>query len=292
MAVAIVARPALFRPAAGPPDLDHLRRRSLDVTAASDATSARQRHPMGQRLPIGQPRSQQRLDTQRPLAQPGPASSGGPSGAKSALGCRRCIDRGRRGTAAALRRGGLSGRRPGSASTEAGSVGPTIDANVTQATAPTRVSLRPIGPRLIGGDIAGLDVARARQVPRVRQQQAHLRRSSPPETTASGGDFRFRNQLLPLQQPPAVRSTAGFGRRRRAALLHAIAERAQDRGEILAGRAGQRRHRLRDDKAAAVERAGRLVAGEALSRHDSAGRMRSARRSRISTRTARSPHCR
>ena len=40
--------------------------------------------------------------------------------------------------------------------------------------------------------------------------------------------------------------------------LHAIAERAQDRGEVLAGRAGERGHGVDHGEAAAVERAGRL----------------------------------
>ena len=52
--------------------------------------------------------------------------------------------------------------------------------------------------------------------------------------------------------------------RRRRAAVHAIAQGAQDRGEVLAGRAGQRGHRLGDDEAAAVERAGRLLAGTAV----------------------------
>ena len=73
--------------------------------------------------------------------------------------------------------------------------------------------------------------------------------------------------------------------------LHAIAERAQDRGEIFARRADQRRHGADHGEAAAVERARRLRRG-APSRHASAGRIRSASRSRISTRTARSPHTR
>src|SRR6516164_4286922 len=50
-------------------------------------------------------------------------------------------------------------------------------------------------------------------------------------------------------------------RRQRRPALHAIAERAQDRGEILARRTRERRHRLRHNKRAAVERAGRLFAG-------------------------------
>ena len=58
-------------------------------------------------------------------------------------------------------------------------------------------------------------------------------------------------------------STTRRLRRQRRALLHAIAERAQDRGEILAGRARQRGHRLRHDKTAAVERAGGLFARRA-----------------------------
>ena len=50
-------------------------------------------------------------------------------------------------------------------------------------------------------------------------------------------------------------------RRRRGTQLHAIAERAQDRGKILTGRSGQRRHRLRDDKSATIECAGGLLTG-------------------------------
>ena len=53
-------------------------------------------------------------------------------------------------------------------------------------------------------------------------------------------------------------------RRRRRAALHAIAERAQDRGEILAGRTRERRHRLRHHEAAAIERAGGLFARRGL----------------------------
>ena len=52
-----------------------------------------------------------------------------------------------------------------------------------------------------------------------------------------------------------------FRLRRFRPLLHAIAERAQDRGEVLARRAGERRHRAGHGEAAAVERAGRLRAG-------------------------------
>ena len=43
--------------------------------------------------------------------------------------------------------------------------------------------------------------------------------------------------------------------------IHAIAERAQDRGKIFAGRSRQRGHRLRHDKAAAIERARGFFAG-------------------------------
>ena len=52
---------------------------------------------------------------------------------------------------------------------------------------------------------------------------------------------------------------ARFRRRRRLGpLLHAVAERAQDRGEVLADAAGQRGHADGDGEAASVERAGRL----------------------------------
>ena len=56
---------------------------------------------------------------------------------------------------------------------------------------------------------------------------------------------------------------AGTGCRRLRPLLHAIAERAQDRGEILARAAGQRRHGTGDGEAAAVDRARRLRARRA-----------------------------
>ena len=53
-------------------------------------------------------------------------------------------------------------------------------------------------------------------------------------------------------------------RRQWRAALHAVAERAQDRGEVLAGRARERGHRLRHHKAAAIESAGRLLARRVL----------------------------
>ena len=70
-----------------------------------------------------------------------------------------------------------------------------------------------------------------------------------------------------------------------------IAERTQHRGEILARRAGERGHVHRHGEAAALDRARRPWSGDP-GRHASAGRIRSASRSRISTRTARSPHTR
>ena len=53
-------------------------------------------------------------------------------------------------------------------------------------------------------------------------------------------------------------------RRQWRAAVHAVAERAQDRGKIFAGRSRQRGHRLRHHKTAAIERAGGLFAGRGL----------------------------
>ena len=110
--------------------------------------------------------------------------------------------------------------------------------------------------------------------------------------------FRHRGGLFtPMRRarrPSAGRPRSGDRGSRLGRLrppLHAIAERPQDRGEILARGAGQRRHGVDHREAAAGDRAGRLHA-RAPSRQASAGRIRSARRSRMSTRTARSPQTR
>ena len=62
-------------------------------------------------------------------------------------------------------------------------------------------------------------------------------------------------------------SRHNFGRldlRRLRPPVHAVAERAQDRGEVFAGGAGERGHRAGDEEAAAVEHAVRLAAGRAF----------------------------
>ena len=80
---------------------------------------------------------------------------------------------------------------------------------------------------------------------------------------ASARCFRRQRQSRSARPwlPASADVAAGFRLRRFRPLLHAIAERAQDRGEVLARRAGERRHRAGDGEAEAVERAGRLHAG-------------------------------
>ena len=81
--------------------------------------------------------------------------------------------------------------------------------------------------------------------PRPHRRHA-LRRRLGRRVSSSVSPARRRRCRLRQQ---ALGSTASTARRRRLGrlrpLLHAIAERAQDRGEVLAGAAGQRRHRRR-----------------------------------------------
>ena len=100
---------------------------------------------------------------------------------------------------------------------------------------------------------------------------------------------RFWRALLKLVGN--FRKLCGDGLGRLGPLLHAVAERAQHRGEILA------REPVSDVMFTVTVKPppsiapGGFGAGEPA-RHASAGRIRSASRSRISTRTARSPHTR
>ena len=134
--------------------------------------------------------------------------------------------------------------------------------------------------------------------PHLRNSAAHRcwwRQPAPPSAasaiSAAVSRLPFGSQL-PMQPLLRLRRFNHLRlRRQRRFLLHAIAERAQDRGEVFTGGAGQRGHRLRHHKPRPSNAPAGLLPGEA-SRQDSAGQIRSASRSRISTRTARSPHCR
>ena len=166
-------------------------------------------------------------------------------------------------------------------------------ARVGSRSGATAVADRSAGRRRPREGLAGFDGSQGTRPPGLRQARRRLRPASPPRATApvaGSRGRRLRRQEPAARAPGAGNERHGDGRARGGGRGRSRAISGSSRNPPRAADEG--RHRDGGDEAVAVRGAGRRLARRHPGPIGVAGRMRSASRSRMSTRTARPPQTR